>query len=112
MNWRLKAKIQNIVDLLPPSFSYPVYYLLQKYFGSLRGETPVNNLCAGIDICKIIEKLGRSIIGNTFLEIGTGRTINIPLAFWLIGAKEITTIDINSYLKEELVRKNIWSFRV
>jgi hypothetical protein len=111
MNWKLKAKIQNIIDLLPSSFSYAVYYWLQRYFGSLRGTSPVNDLCVAIELCKLIKKAGRSIIGKSFLEIGTGRTINIPLAFWLLGAKEIITVDINRYLKEELVMENIFYIR-
>jgi len=41
------------------------------------------------------------------LEIGTGRTINVPIGLWLCGASKIITVDINPYLKEELVLKSI-----
>jgi SAM-dependent methyltransferase len=45
--------------------------------------------------------------GKKFLEIGTGRGINLPIALWLCGASEIVTVDLNPYLKEELVRSDL-----
>jgi len=46
-------------------------------------------------------------IGATFLEVGTGRRINTILAFWLLGAEKVVTVDLNPYLKEELVRADL-----
>ena len=40
--------------------------------------------------------------GKVFFEIGTGRTPLVPLAYWLMGAERIITIDLNPYLKKEL----------
>ena len=58
MNYKLKAKIQNLVNLLPSSFSYPTYYWIQKNFGGLRKSKidPTKRLEAGIETCKRIEK--------------------------------------------------------
>jgi hypothetical protein len=38
-----------------------------------------------------------------FFEVGTGRVPTKPIAYWLMGASFTHTIDINPYLKEELL---------
>ena len=107
MNWRLKSKIQNMVALLPSSFSYSIYYWMQRHFGSLQNVSPINSFLSGLSVCERIEKVCRSPVGGVFLEVGTGRRVGIPLAFWLLGASKVTTVDVNPYLKEELVRADI-----
>jgi hypothetical protein len=109
MNWKLKAQLQNLIGILPEKLSYTYYYWLQRNFGSLRDTklSPVSRLKAGIETCKKIEQLGASPVDSVFLEISTGRRINAPLAFWLLGAKQIFTIDLNPYLKEELVKADL-----
>ncbi|GAB4312120.1 MAG: hypothetical protein Kow0091_18690 [Geminocystis sp.] len=109
MKWQYKAKIQNFVNLCPSSVSYDIYYWLQRKFGSLRDNklSPISRLQAGLEFCQRIEQLGYSPIGKTFMEIGTGRRINTPLAFWLLGAEKIITVDLNPYLKEELVKADM-----
>ena len=107
MNWRCKAKIQNLVSLLPTSISYSAYYWIQKHFGEHNRVNTVESLGAGIKICAKIEKVGRCPVGKTFFEIGTGKRINIPLAFWLTGAGKVITVDLNHYLNEELVRADL-----
>ncbi|MDB9337868.1 MULTISPECIES: methyltransferase domain-containing protein [Cyanophyceae] len=109
MNWKLKAKIQNLVSLLPPNISFLFYNWIQRNFGSLKKNklNPISRLQAGIETCKRIEKLGQSPVGATFLEVGTGWRINTPLAFWLLGAERIITVDLNPYLKEELVKADL-----
>lgn len=107
MNWYLKSKIQNMVALLPPSISYSTYYWLQRHFGRIRRANPLRAMTSGFVICSRIQKAGRSPVGGRFLEIGTGRRINMPLAFWLAGAEKVVTIDLNPYLKEELVKEDI-----
>jgi len=107
MNWRWKAKIQNLVSLLPTSISYPTYYWIQRHFGEQNRVNTVESLRAGIKICAKIDKVGRSPVGKTFFEIGTGKRINIPLAYWLAGAGKVITVDLNQYLNEKLVREDL-----
>ncbi len=107
MNWKLKSKIQNAVAALPSSISYSIYYWIQRHFGGLRHVNPIIGLSSGIEACKKIEKTGRSVAGSTVLEVGTGRRINIPLAFWINGADKIITVDLNPYLMAELIREDI-----
>lgn len=107
MDWKTKAKIQNAVSLLPPFISYEVYYWIQRYFGRLKNLTPISGLNAGLRIGEIISELGKTFDDKVFLEVGTGRRINTPLALWLCGAKKIITVDVNPYLKLELIRNDI-----
>ncbi len=107
MHWKLKSKIQNAIALLPSSASYAAYYQMQRRFGGLRRVNPVRKLLAGIETGKLIIEQGWELDQKTFLEIGTGRVILVPLAYWLMGAKKTITIDLNPYLKEELIAESL-----
>jgi len=107
MNWRVKAAIQNAVARLPASFSYPTYYWLQRHYGGLRRVNPMARLKAGAEVCARIQAAGLSPAGATVLEVGTGRRLNMPIAFWLCGADRVVSVDLNRYLKEELVRDDL-----
>lgn len=107
MNWKVKAIIQNLVDKLPSALSYPIYYYLQRSFGGLKTINPINALESTIKIVDIVRKNNQTIKDKIFLEIGTGRTIDVPIGLWLCGAKKIITIDLNEYLREELVIESI-----
>lgn len=39
--------------------------------------------------------------------MGTGRTLNIPIGLWLAGASEFVTVDLNRYLREDLVESDL-----
>ena len=104
MHWKLKAAIQNTVSLLPSSVSYATYYWVQRHFGGLRSLSPVERLVAGIDTWKRIKEQGVDPTDKVFFEVGTGWAPVVPLAYWLMGARRTITIDINPYLKAELVR--------
>jgi hypothetical protein len=107
MHWKLKARIQNTVSLLPPSASYSAYYWIQRRFGGLKHVDPVSRLTAAIEIWKRIQEQGCTPSGKVFLEVGTGRVPVMPLAYWLMGAQRTLTIDLNPYLKEELVAETL-----
>lgn len=107
MHWRAKARLQNAIALLPSELSYALYYRLQRTFGGLRRANPVSRLRAGIEACDRLSQLGRQTVGKAFLEIGTGRTLSMPLAFWLRGAASIVTVDLNPYLRDNLVQEEL-----
>lgn len=107
MHWKLKAKIQNAVALLPASASYEAYYWLQRHFGGLRQVDPIESLTAGIETGTRIQEQGGAISGKVFFEVGTGRVPMAPLAYWLMGAKKTISIDLNPYLKEELLAESL-----
>jgi len=107
MHWKLKSLIQNAVSLLPSSASYATYYWIQRHFGGLRRINPVSKLSAGIETWKRIKEQGCDPSEKVFLEIGTGRVHLVPLSYWLMGAKKTITIDLNPYLKGELIRESL-----
>lgn len=107
MHWKLKAKIQNAISLLPTYTSYSVYYWIQRTFGGERRPNPISRLTAGIEIWKLIQKQDYITTGKVFLEVGTGSVPLIPLAYWLMGAEKTISIDINPYLRKELITENL-----
>ncbi|NOR44514.1 MAG: methyltransferase domain-containing protein [Candidatus Delongbacteria bacterium] len=107
MNWKLKAKIQNIISYFPSEFSYNFYYWIQRHFGSLKDFNPINRLSAGMNMYKQVLNLGESGENKIFYEVGTGRAPIAPLAYWLMGAKKTITIDLNPYVKTELITDSL-----
>ena len=107
MHWRIKALLQNVVAGLPPGLSYLVYYRIQRAFGRLRTVNPARHFGNCADIIRHFRAQGCGIEGKTFLEVGTGRTVNVPLGLWLCGAERVVTVDLNPYLRGELVVESL-----
>src|SRR2546422_7835224 len=92
---------------LPSNLGNPLYYHLQCRFGGLRRPNPLSRLSAGIGVVRRVHQFERSAECAVFLEIGTGHQLALPLSLWLCGASEVTTVDLNRYLKEKLVINDI-----
>ena len=107
MNWKVKALTQNVVSLLPSQVGYKVYYQIQKRLGTLRSLDTVTDLKFALNLVRGIEGEGKEVEGKVFTEIGTGRRVNIPVVLWLCGASKVITVDLNPYLKPELVAKDL-----
>lgn len=107
MNWRWKARVQNLIAALPGSDG--VYYAVQRSVGSLRPgrHDPRDWLAAAARMARWFEEAGREVEGARALEVGTGRTVDLPLGLWLCGAGSVTTVDLNTYLSAALVRESI-----
>ncbi|MDQ8199781.1 hypothetical protein QEH56_16585 [Pelagicoccus enzymogenes] len=110
MNWKFKPATQNSIAHLPSAISYALYYQVQRRFGALRNPTPTSRLKAGYETRKRIMAQGLPIEGMTFVETGTGRMPMTPLAFWLMGADKTITIDLNPYVKRELIADGLGYF--
>lgn len=107
MRWRIKAIIQKTIALLPSKLSYGTYFWMQRHFGGLRLIDPVGSLLGAIETCNLIREQERIIHDKVFLEIGTGRMVTVPIAYWLMGAKRTITFDLNPYLKLELIKDSL-----
>ncbi len=107
MRWKHKATIQNLIASLPPNVGNRAYYYLQSRYGGLRNPTPVSRLKAGVEVARRIRRMGHSVDSKVFLEVGTGHQLNLPLSLWLCGASQVTTVDLNRYLKPELVKSDL-----
>ena len=84
-----------------------MYYKTQRVCGGLRKVDPMVGIKDGIAIVRSIEGAGKDICDKVFVEIGTGRTVTIPITLWLCGASRIITVDLNPYLKTELIREEL-----
>lgn len=107
MNWKWKARMQNVVAALP--LSDHIYYAMQRTVGSLKPgrSNPFEWFDGALKMVRWIKDAGREVAGKRFLEVGTGRNVNIPIALWLCGAEEVVTVDLNSYLSDALVAETI-----
>jgi hypothetical protein len=105
MNWKVKAFIQKFLAGLPSGLSYELYFQMQRHFGGLKKPlNPANHFKSGVEIIKKIQKHGYEADGKTFFEVGTGRVPLLPVAFWLCGAGRTITIDLNPYMRNELIK--------
>jgi len=107
MRWKTKSRIQNTISLLPSSLSYATYYWIQRHFGGLRKVSPIRRFEAAVSTWRLIKELGHDPTNKVFLEVGTGRVPAVPLAYWLMGAKSTATIDLNPYMRAELVADSL-----
>ena len=102
MKWQYKARIQNLIASLP--IADGLYYAVQRAAGGLRtSRLPVFEwLQSSASIVAWILSAGGSVAENRFLEVGTGRTVTIPLGLWLCGAGPMVSVDVNRYLSGTL----------
>ena len=107
MRWKVKAAIQNAVAGLPQSVSYGAYYRLQRRWGGLRAMIPDEQLLAAVETWRRIVEHRRQPRDAVFFEVGTGNVPIVPLAYWLMGAGRTITVDVNPYLKGELVEETL-----
>jgi SAM-dependent methyltransferase len=110
MKWYLKALVQNVVDALPDLIAQPLYYQMQTRLGELRAPRYRMRFDAAIDFARLLSEDRGGVAGKRFLEIGTGRTVDVPMALWLMGAGEVVSIDIAPLLRPELVEGAVDEF--
>jgi SAM-dependent methyltransferase len=103
MHWKLKALTQRVVAALPSRASYATYYWLQRRLGTIQRTDPAYGFFVAIEAWKRLKALGYDPVGKTFFEVGTGRVPIVPIAFHLLGAGPITTLDLNPYLRPEML---------
>ncbi|MDA9027169.1 hypothetical protein N9I12_00045 [Gammaproteobacteria bacterium] len=107
MHWKTKARIQNLISKLPSEISYALYYWMQRKFGGLRTLYTLGTLSAAVETWKRIQLHGVDPADKVFFEVGTGRAALVPLAYWLMGAKKTITIDLNPYIKSEIMIEHL-----
>jgi SAM-dependent methyltransferase len=104
MNWKIKANIVKATSVLPEF----VHYQMQRQFGGLKKPyTPSKGISVGLVIVGKIIQIGKSPMNKIFFEVGSGWTPLVPLVLWLAGAKQIITVDLNRYMREELIKESL-----
>lgn len=111
MKWYVKAAVQNAVAALPDRMSHATYYALQRRFGGLRDISVEDKLRQGIEVARVAGEAGFSLRDARVLEVGTGRRLNLPLSLWLQGAGSTVSVDLNPYLRPELVHEDLCQIR-
>lgn len=108
MHWKLKAAAFQALDLVP--FGEDLHFLMQRH---LTRSWPRSTSAVTTLIDSAIETL-RSFSTHSdtpadkarFLEIGAGRDLAVPIALKLLGAEQVTTVDIRRLAKLELVNQS------
>jgi SAM-dependent methyltransferase len=104
MYWQYKAKIMKTCAFLPAGAR--LYKLIQKTFGRLMAN-PMSRIPAQVLMVQWILDMSGKVEGRTFFEVGTGHNPIVPIAFFLCGAKEIVTIDLNRRLDFGILKKSL-----
>ncbi len=107
MNWRLKSALLQAIERLPSSASYATYYWLQRHLGRSQVVDVTTKLRHGIATWTHVTDQGRDPRGLTFFEVGSGRTLLVPVAYWLMGARRTITVDLHRYLSLDMVRESL-----
>ncbi|MGH8245108.1 MAG: methyltransferase domain-containing protein [Gammaproteobacteria bacterium] len=103
LNWQVKSAIQRTCGALP-WISEPVYYQIQRRFGSFRRPpAPTVLFREAVSLSEWMDQAGISIKEARVFEVGTGRRVDLPLGFYLCGSAAVWTFDLHRYLKPELV---------
>jgi len=106
MRFHAKALLQRVVSLLPNRIANEAYFIIQRRWGRLQKVDPTSYFRQALLLIKMSHHQWPTG-GPDVLEVGTGRTVNVPFTFWLAGAKSITTYDLNRYLRSELVEESL-----
>lgn len=107
MKWKTKALVQNVIASLPNDISYKSYYFFQRTVGGLKNFNPTAKLIAAKKVWQQIIASEYKPIDKVFCEIGTGRIPIVPIGYFLMGAKKTVTIDLNPYMKLELLIESL-----
>ena len=102
MNWKTKARIMRICATLP--IGDQLYRFGQKHFGRLNAD-PMSRIRPQLEIARWILERGNTIEGKDFFEVGTGHKPIVPIGFFLVGAKLVTTVDLNRRIDWRLTKR-------
>lgn len=105
MHWRLKGAIQTVLSAVPRGTD--LHYLLQRRAGGLKQfeselRTKIDD---GLLMLADLRKVGVSIAGTRFLEIGSGWYPTLPLLLHCNGAESVVTVDLNRHMRLDLARR-------
>src|SRR5579872_1510181 len=105
MQWRNKALAFRVLSALP--FGDALHYQLQRHVTrSLprNEESLVQRIEEARWIVEEFERNGGQRAGATFLELGAGRDLTVPLAMRFFGVERVITTDIQRLAKLDLIQ--------
>lgn len=102
--WRIRLWLLNRVFGSP--IGSPLFGVLQRYSAFHRDP---GKLRAKLDqVLRIVDlglENGKTLQDASILEIGTGWVPLLPCVFWLLGAREVTSVDLHRYYHVSITRK-------
>jgi SAM-dependent methyltransferase len=101
MKWQYKAAVARVCARLP--LGDRVYRLGQRHLGELRAR-PLVRLATQIDMLEWLTASGVVVRDSRVLEVGTGHMPIVPIGFYLSGARECFTVDLNRRVDWRLTR--------
>ncbi len=109
--WVLKALIQKVISFLPGS--HKLNYWFQKYITKgvrLSDQYFQDKLVHALDHLRFAKKAGLATSFKS-LELGTGWYPVVPLSFYLAGAKQVSSIDLNRLMTHDSLCDCIEAFQ-
>lgn len=104
IGWKSKAVIQCILSRIP--YGHLIHRKLQDIAGTSRPDIK-KHYEGRLQFVHQMKEYGIKIDNAVFLDIGTGWHPIIPLLFYLLGAKKVTTIDIKPWLSRKSLAETI-----
>lgn len=104
MPWKLRACLLRNMARWPGG--YTAYQLLQRRLGALRRPSYwKQKLRWQADLAQQAMQSGAVIEDARVVEVGAGWLPLAPMGFWICGAREIVTYDLNRHLLPDMLRK-------
>src|SRR5262249_13451886 len=99
MHWRIKGLTQKVLAVMPGGFQ--INDMLQRTVGAIRDFRAHVTSRAKDDwlvLAGHMRRLGVPLVGQHYLEIGTGWFPTLPVCYALAGAARCTTFDLFRHL--------------
>jgi hypothetical protein len=106
--WQNIAAVQRICAAIPRG-DIPYHWIQRSIGAHRRGIDMVPYLKLAAQLEDRLQRQSLQIAGARILEVGTGYSFAMPLAFYLCGAERIHTFDLHRYVKPELVMRSVES---
>jgi hypothetical protein len=105
MNWKFKAVAFKLLSILP--FGTQLHYLMQRKITKelpRRKENLDELIEASIKLLKTFQEHNKIELAKaTFLEIGAGRDLAVPLALRMLGVGHVICVDVSRLAKPSLI---------
>jgi hypothetical protein len=104
--WVAKAVAVNLLSRLP--FHEHIHFLGQRLLGRHRLDA-AEMFSRALELFRLLRHVGASLENADLLEIGTGWFAVAPIMAYLLGARQVTTVDIHPWLRRHNTLKVIES---
>jgi SAM-dependent methyltransferase len=83
-----------------------LYKQAQRRFGRLRAA-PAGRLATQVEMARWLNRFGTPVSGMSCFEVGTGHIPVVPIGFYLAGARQTVTVDLNRRIDWHLTRQSL-----